>query len=70
LGMGVKKDMENQFEYSFSNLPLVFRSEMDELYRSVQDLRKVVRGLQDQLALYEGAETPAVATPKARKTTK
>jgi hypothetical protein len=70
LGMGLKKDMENQFEQSFSNLPLVFRSEMDELYRNVQDLRKMVRGLQDQLALYEGVDTPAPSAPKAKKSAK
>lgn len=70
LGMGLKKDMENQFEKSFSNLPLVFRSEMDELYRNVQELRKVVRNLQDQLALYQGVEIPAPTTSKTKKSTK
>ncbi len=70
LGMGLKKDMENQFEQSFANLPLVFRSEMDELYQNVQELRKVVRGLQDQLSLYEGIETPVASTAKTKKTAK
>lgn len=62
--------MENQFEQSFANLPLVFRSEMDELYQNVQELRKVVRGLQDQLSLYEGIETPVASTAKTKKTAK
>lgn len=70
LGMGLKKDMENQFEKSFANLPLVFRSEMDELYRNVQELRKVVRGLQDQLALYQGVEIPTPTSVKSKKSTK
>lgn len=51
LGMDVKKQFEKQFENMFENYPVVFRSEVDELYKTIHDLKKTVKELQNKLAL-------------------
>jgi len=51
LGMDVKKQFEKQFENMFENYPVVFRSEVDELYKTIHDLKKTVKDLQNKLAL-------------------
>lgn len=70
LGMKVKEAAELEFEYTFAQLPLVFRSEMNELYHTVNELRKQVRSLQERINLYEGAEPEAVvpSTKKSKST--
>ncbi len=40
----LKKDMQVQTEKMFENLPLITRSEMDELYKTIYDLKKEMRG--------------------------
>lgn len=56
LGMDVKKQFEKQFENLFENYPLVYRSEVDELYKTIHDLKKTVKDLQNKLALNGTAE--------------
>lgn len=51
LSMDVKKHFEKQFENVFNVYPLVYRSEMDELYKTVYDLKKQIKDLQAKLAL-------------------
>jgi polyhydroxyalkanoate synthase subunit PhaE len=51
LGMDVKKQFERQFETTFENYPLVFRSEVEELYKTIYDLKKTIKDLQNKLAL-------------------
>lgn len=51
LGMDVKKQFEKQFENMFENYPVVFRSEVDELYKTIHDLKKTVKDLQNKLAI-------------------
>lgn len=51
LGLDVKKQFEKQFENMFENYPVVFRSEVDELYKTIHDLKKTVKDLQNKLAL-------------------
>ncbi len=51
LGMDVKKQFESQFENVFGNYPVVFRSEIEELYKTIYDLKKTVKDLQNKLAL-------------------
>lgn len=51
LGMDVKKQFEKQFENVFENYPVVFRSEVDELYKTIHDLKKTVKDLQNKLTL-------------------
>lgn len=51
LGMDVKKQFEKQFENMFESYPVVFRSEIEELYKTIYDLKKTVKDLQTKLAL-------------------
>lgn len=61
----IKKDIELQMEKMFTNVPVATRSEMDEVYQTIYDLKKQVRQLQSMLEL----DTP-VATPAKKSTTK
>jgi len=56
LGMDVKKQFEKQFENVYENYPVVFRSEVDELYKTIHDLKKTVKELQNKLALTGNTE--------------
>jgi class III poly(R)-hydroxyalkanoic acid synthase PhaE subunit len=47
----VKKHFEKQFENAFSNFPVVFKSEIDELEKTVYELRKQVKDLQNKLSV-------------------
>ena len=51
LGMDVKKQFEKQFENVFDSYPVVFRSEIEELYKTIYDLKKTVKDLQNKLAI-------------------
>jgi polyhydroxyalkanoate synthase subunit PhaE len=51
LGMDVKKQFEKQFENVFGNYPVVFRSEIEELYKTIYDLKKTIKDLQNKLSL-------------------
>jgi len=50
IGMDVKKHFEKQFETVFNIYPVVFRSEVDELTKTIHDLRKQVKNLEVRLA--------------------
>lgn len=56
LSMDVKKHFEKQFENTFSNFPVVFKSEVEELEKTIYDLKKQVKDLQNKLALQGGEE--------------
>ena len=49
--MDVKKQFEKQFENVFGNYPVVFRTEIEELYKTIYDLKKTVKDLQSKLSL-------------------
>ncbi len=51
LGMDVKKQFEKQFENVFGGYPVVFRTEIEELYKTIYDLKKTVKDLQNKLAI-------------------
>lgn len=51
LAADVKKQFEKQFENVFENYPVVFRSEVEELYKTIYDLKKTVKDLHTKLAL-------------------
>lgn len=71
LKMGLKKDVEGQVEKMMVGLPIATRSEMDEMYKTIYDLKKQVRQLEKMLEI--GNETEeVVAEDKAapRKTAK
>lgn len=50
ISMDAKKHFEKQFENVFGVYPVVFRSEVDELYKTIHDLKKQVKSLETRLA--------------------
>jgi class III poly(R)-hydroxyalkanoic acid synthase PhaE subunit len=50
----VKKHFEKQFESTFSNFPVVFKSDVEELEKTVYELRKQVKDLHNKLAMQGG----------------
>ena len=51
LGMDVKKHFEKQFESTFSTYPFVFKSELEELHKTIYDLKKTIKDLQGKSSL-------------------
>jgi hypothetical protein len=51
LNMGIKKDFDNQLVSSFENTPFVFKSDIDEVYKSLYDLKKMVKQMQKMLEI-------------------
>lgn len=47
--MRLKKDMELQMEGALANVPVATRSELDELYKTIYDLKKQVRQLEKMM---------------------
>jgi polyhydroxyalkanoate synthesis regulator phasin len=47
--MQIKKAVETQMEKAFVNMPIATRSEMDEVYQTIYDLKKMVRSLESKL---------------------
>lgn len=69
LAWSTKKEMEKQMEKMMMNIPVVPRSEMDELYKTVYELNKKVKQLEKKLAgNTEEVENEEVAAKPARKT--
>jgi hypothetical protein len=67
----LKKKIENQMEKAMSNLPLINRSEMDELYLTIQGLKSRITILESQLDAETSNETEVeVKETKTRKGTK
>lgn len=50
IGMDLKKNFENQFEKMFNVFPFVFKNDMDEVYKTIHDLKKQVKSLETKLA--------------------
>ena len=65
----LKKDIELQMEQFMSGVPVATRSEMDELYKTIYELKKRVRDLEKTSDNAE-AEADAAEKTAARKTTK
>jgi class III poly(R)-hydroxyalkanoic acid synthase PhaE subunit len=55
LSMDVKRHFEKQFETMFENFPVVFKSETDELHKTVHELKRQVKELQTKLAMNNAA---------------
>lgn len=51
LSMDVKKHFEKQFEQVFESYPVVFKTEVEELQKTVYELKKQVKELQSKLAM-------------------
>ena len=68
LSMDVKKHFENQFENVFGQYPLIFKSEMEEVYKTMHELKKTVKDLQTKLAMQSAANVEIF--DEAKTTTK
>ena len=49
LSLDVKKQFENQFEHTFSHYPVVFKSEVEELQKTIYDLKKQIKELNSKM---------------------
>jgi len=68
LSMDVKKHFEKQFESTFANMPVVFKSEIEELQKTIYDLKKQVKELQSKFSqVAVGSESDEDKQAKARK---
>ncbi|MBS1645332.1 MAG: hypothetical protein JST36_09870 [Bacteroidetes bacterium] len=66
LQLKLRKDMEGQMEKMLVNVPVATRSEMEEMYKTIYDLKKEVRQLSKMLDI-DGEVAPQT-TPKTTTT--
>ncbi len=69
IGMKLKRHIDLQMEGAFANLPLINRTEMDELYKTIYELKKRVNMLEKQLDA-DVEVTEEKETKTTRKTAK
>lgn len=69
LQMKLRKDIEMQMEQSLSGIPVATRSELDELYKTIYDLKKQVRQLEKMMEMESDEETTEEVAPVAKKAT-
>jgi hypothetical protein len=62
LSLEIKKNLEKQFENRVESLPIVVKSDMDELYKTIHDLKNTIKTLESKIASKE--------TTNSRTTTK
>ncbi len=67
LSMDVKTHFEKQFEGMFTNYPLVFKSEVDEMHKTIYDLKKQVKELQTKLAMNNAASVEIFEEEKSKR---
>jgi len=65
LSLDVKKNIELQFENKIEHLPLVVKSELNELYQTIHDLKKTIKTLESKI----NTTAKATATAATTKTT-
>ena len=70
LSMDVKKHFESQFEHTFENYPIVFKSEVEEMQKAVYELKKQVKDLQTKLAMQNAANVELFEDDKNSKNKK
>ena len=68
LELRIKKAVQKQTEKMFDNIPVATRSEMDEVYQTIHDLKTQVRQLQSMLEL--DTVEPSKKSAPTKKTTK
>ena len=64
----LKKDIELQMEKMFVGIPVATRSEMDEMYKTIYDLKKQVRQMEKMME-FETEEPKEEVKPAARRST-
>ena len=70
LTMDVKKHFEKQFENAFEQYPIMFKSEMEEVYKTIHELKKNVKDLQTKLAMQNAASVELFDESKEAKAKK
>ena len=70
LTMDVKKHFEKQFEHTFEQYPIMFKSEMEEVYKTIHELKKNVKDLQTKLAMQNAASVELFDETKDSKAKK
>ena len=68
IGMDVKKHFEKQFESTFGVYPIVFRSEIEELNKTIYDLKKQIKHLETRIAINGAAVLEFEEQDKSVKT--
>ncbi len=68
LQLKLKKDTELQMEKMLVNVPVATRTEMDELYKTIYDLKKEVRQLEKMMEMDSDEETAIVPATSATAT--
>lgn len=68
LQLNLKKQVDLQMEKAMANLPIINRTEMDELYKTIYELRKRINTLEKQMDSGDVvSEEPKVAPKKTSK---
>ena len=67
--MKLTKDIELQTEKMLKDVPVATRSEMDDVYKTIYELKKKVRQLEKMLEI-DGEIKPETAAPAAKKSAK
>lgn len=65
--MTVKKSVEKQMEKMMANVPVITRTEMDDLYKTVYEMNKHIKALEKKIAAYETETTTEVKAAKTAK---
>ena len=69
LSLAIKKDLETQFESQMAVYPFVFKSDMNEIYQTIHDLKNKVKSLEAQLAVVKAPTVELDEEEVAKKTT-
>lgn len=69
LSLAVNKNIEKQFESRVEFLPLVVKSELNELYKTIYDLKKMVKALELKYNTTKPEEPIATTTSTTNKST-
>jgi len=69
LQLRLKKDVETQLEKAMANIPVATRTELDELYKTIYDLKKEVREMARERAEAPATQPTAAAAPETAEAT-
>lgn len=70
LGMKMKRKIDLQMEKALVHVPVATRTEMDELYKTIYELKKRINSLEKQIDSDLVVDSEEKEAPKARKTAK
>ena len=66
LTMEVKRHFQKQFEQVFEQYPVAFKSEMEEVYKTIHELKRTVKELQTKLAVQNASTVEIFEEEKAK----